>query len=1023
MASFEERLKSLAGEDNLKEAKQLLKQHRLISAWRDKDLQMHAVFRGNHGKTAECCVTPGENASAVCSCCKQGIFCAHAAALLMYSGRFHPPRENDDHTPSFYGKLRKMEFSQLAGAGQPKRAKLRIQVQSASPHAPSKWDNMILSVRLETPTREYTGNQNNLRQLYFEKSLSVTLKFTDFPLHDQQLIRFLALYGEADNSNIVLDSEETAEFFHALPGFNRFCCNGNRIIIHPERAEAVLVASGGKYIPGLLVAGAALPFYNARVIAGRAGCWVGRDDEYFFVGGSCETGFLRSFFRSQPQQSTAVGDDFPLPVVRAGAAEPELRNAGVLLDGQWCSDGKFILSVEYMYRVGGNGTLFPPQSGVLEKDGKVFWKRDRAFENEFETQLLFSGAERSDDLKQMIFPSAEAGAYFLDRVIPELLKRYPQMMLASALACMTSGREGLPEIALNCSFKEAADDRFRIAYTLGVDGEEADWENIRECALQYREFAEVNGRPVKIPSELGIFMRASKEVLRKIDPAMKTFELPKMNMEYFRALTAKLPGAALPEIFRTAESEQQFLQGETFHFSGELRGYQQEGVAFLQRLLDRNLNALLADEMGLGKTVQLLALLSSRLRKNSLPALLLCPASLVVNWEREAMRFVPDLRVAAPVGSRRNEVLKEPGEFDLLILSYTAARLSAGELRKINFSYLILDEAQHIKNPGSGNAKNCKDLRAAHRIVLTGTPLENSPEDLWSVMDFLHPGMLGTLPAFRRRYAGIADDPEIQRDLVMRTAPFIKRRTKKEVASDLPSRTEQIFWCDLLPEQRALYDRILEEGRRKIDECRSDAAHCGTEIFSTLLKLRQVCCHPSLLPDGSGADIASAKMDLTLELLNESIDSGHKILLFSQFTSMLKLLMPELEKNGIPFAYLDGATRNRQQVVDNFNNNTDTPLFLLSLKAGGVGLNLTSADTVIIYDPWWNPAAELQAADRTHRIGQTRAVSTGKMVVRNSVEEKIVMLQERKRDLFYNLVENPASTGGFSLDELRSFLD
>ena len=209
----------------------------------------------------------------------------------------------------------------------------------------------------------------------------------------------------------------------------------------------------------------------------------------------------------------------------------------------------------------------------------------------------------------------------------------------------------------------------------------------------------------------------------------------------------------------------------------------------------------------------------------------------------------------------------------------------------------------------------------------------------------------------------------------------------------------------------------------KIDECRSDAAGCGAEIFSTLLKLRQVCCHPSLLPDGSGADIASAKMDLTLELLNESIDSGHKILLFSQFTSMLKLLMPELEKNGIPFAYLDGATRNRQQVVDNFNNNTDTPLFLLSLKAGGVGLNLTSADTVIIYDPWWNPAAELQAADRTHRIGQTRAVSTGKMVVRNSVEEKIVMLQERKRDLFYNLVENPASTGGFSLDELRRFLD
>ena len=231
------------------------------------------------------------------------------------------------------------------------------------------------------------------------------------------------------------------------------------------------------------------------------------------------------------------------------------------------------------------------------------------------------------------------------------------------------------------------------------------------------------------------------------------------------------------------------------------------------------------------------------------------------------------------------------------------------------------------------------------------------------------------------------------------------------------------MWCDFTPEQRELYDKILEEGKKRIFEQSGDERKCGAELFATLLRLRQVCCHPELLPDNMGEGIPSAKTELLAELLAETIDSGHKVLLFSQFTSMLQLLIKEIEAMGIKYEYLDGSTRNRQQHIDNFNNDPSIQLFLLSLKAGGTGLNLTSADTVVIYDPWWNPAAELQAADRSHRIGQTRPVSIGRLVMRHSIEEKILRLQARKRELFFNLVENQSSVSGLSLDDLRALLN
>ena len=357
----------------------------------------------------------------------------------------------------------------------------------------------------------------------------------------------------------------------------------------------------------------------------------------------------------------------------------------------------------------------------------------------------------------------------------------------------------------------------------------------------------------------------------------------------------------------------------------------------------------------------------------------------------------------------------------MIVVSYTVARLDLELIRRCKFSFLVLDEAQHIKNPGSTNAKSCKSIRADHKIVLTGTPLENCSADLWSIFDFLQPGMLGTLPAFKRRYSDVAFDEELQQDLRMRISPFILRRTKSEVAKDLPEREEHIIYCDFSPEQRKLYDAVLAEGREELGKIKDSDAGAGAAIFSILLRLRQVCCHPGLLPDKRGEGIPSVKSDLFMELVQQNVDSGHKMLGFSQFTSLLSLLKMLLQTAGIPFEYLDGATTDRQKHVDNFNNDSGIPLFLLSLKAGGTGLNLVSADTVLIYDPWWNPAAELQAADRAHRIGQTRAVNICKLVVRNSIEEKIIALQGRKKAVFDALITDTVPEK-LSAAELRAIL-
>ncbi len=419
----------------------------------------------------------------------------------------------------------------------------------------------------------------------------------------------------------------------------------------------------------------------------------------------------------------------------------------------------------------------------------------------------------------------------------------------------------------------------------------------------------------------------------------------------------------------------------------ELRDYQREGVRWLLFLRESGLGALLADDMGLGKTLQALCALERG-------TLVVAPTSLLANWEEEVQRFRPALRVAIYHGAKRS---LDP-EADLTLTTYALLRRDREVLTRRRWRGVVLDEAQAIKNPQSQVAQAAFALQAEQRIVLTGTPVENRLEDLWSQLHFLNRGLLGGRDDFEERYARpiAAGDTEALEHLRTRLHPFVLRRRKAEVAPELPPRTETVLHCVLSEEERAIYDAVRAATREEVVR-ELEAGRGVLAALEALLRLRQACCHPRLLP---GQELeASAKLDLLVDRLETAIAEGHKALVFSQWTSLLDLVEPRLRAAGLDFLRLDGGTRDRGAVVSAFAAETGPPVFLISLRAGGTGLNLVAADHVFLLDPWWNPAVEEQAADRAHRIGQQRPVFVHRMVARDTVEERIVALQTRKREL------------------------
>ncbi len=470
------------------------------------------------------------------------------------------------------------------------------------------------------------------------------------------------------------------------------------------------------------------------------------------------------------------------------------------------------------------------------------------------------------------------------------------------------------------------------------------------------------------------------------------------------------------EIFAHARKQLRQFEGiqaapQPDGFVGALRDYQCEGVSWLGFLDRLGLGGCLADDMGVGKTPQVLALLETRrvlgetARANGEappgPSLVVVPRSLIYNWKQEAARFTPRLRVLDHSRSNREKGALCFDGYDLVLMTYGTLRRDAVALLDVRFDYVILDEAQAIKNPESESAKAARLLKANRRLAVTGTPIENHLGELWSLFEFLNPGMLGASKVLKANGGALRNpDEEARRLLSHAVRPLILRRTKQQVAKELPDRLEQTIYCELDSRQRRLYDELRDHYR---DSLLNRIKSQGIErsrflVLEALLRLRQAACHPGLI-DKQRRDDPSAKTEALEAQLAEVMDEGHKALVFSQFTQLLSIVRERLDKREVTYEYLDGQTQNRQAHVERFQNDPGCKLFLISLKAGGLGLNLTAADYVFLLDPWWNPAVEAQAIDRAHRIGQTRSVFAYRLIARETVEEKVLELQKSKREL------------------------
>lgn len=461
--------------------------------------------------------------------------------------------------------------------------------------------------------------------------------------------------------------------------------------------------------------------------------------------------------------------------------------------------------------------------------------------------------------------------------------------------------------------------------------------------------------------------------------------------------------------------------------NAEFREYQLKGFGWLWFMYKYGLNGILADDMGLGKTLQALTVLQKAKEEDGpMPTLVIAPTTVVFNWESEIQKFAPSLSCLKLQGGERKQFFDKIPEYDVVITSYALLRRDIKKLKDINFRYVILDESQNIKNATSQTAQAVKQLTSQHKLALSGTPIENKLEELWSVFDFLMPGFLFTMADFNSRYVNPImehQDKVVEKRLKLQIYPFILRRMKRDVAKDLPDKVENIAYCELTDDQRDFYLQVLDSTKEELFKSieQNGLEKSRLSIFSALLRMRQICCHPRLYDKNNVKNvISSGKFEKLKVMLEEIISEKHRILLFSQFVDMLDIVKAWLDKSGIKYEYLTGKTKDRQGAVERFNTDPTIPIFLISLKAGGTGLNLTGADYVIHYDPWWNPAVEDQATDRAYRIGQTKKVFVYRLITKNTVEEKIQKLKTIKRNLVDSVISVDRNiTKSLTMDDIR----
>ena len=670
------------------------------------------------------------------------------------------------------------------------------------------------------------------------------------------------------------------------------------------------------------------------------------------------------------------------------------------------------------------GATSATETFVYELDSKTY-SRNIGFEQNTAAILREAGFQGPSAMGDFVLQGQNQILRFFAVVLPELQKNW-KVSIGSRFQNVT---QRLERITPKLDVVGSGEDWFELSYSLESErGDRFSGSDIQRLLQVGQGFTKLRDGTVAVfdPTKLEEF----RDIIQDCYPTQTQpgrYRISRAQAGFIDGAAKDLGATigATTDWRQWTESQQQLKPLQSLPLGSletVLRPYQKEGVYWLNFLAENRLGGILADEMGLGKTVQTLAFL----RTVSGTSLIVCPASLLFNWRREAARFVPDLKLLTLEGPDRHSRFKELPQHNLVLTSYPLLRRDIDRYREFHFGAVVLDEATHIKNPDTQNAQAAMALRGDHRFVLTGTPVENSVRDLWSIMNFALPGYLGDRDEFRERYElpiSRGSQPERER-LAKRLRPVMLRRLKREVARELPAKIEQVAFCDLTAEQRELYAKLQREGRQKVETLASEKKSGAARVamLTVLLRLRQVCSDLRLL--GETPENRSGKLDLLMELIEEAIDGGHRMLVFSQFVSMLRLIEEELKNEGINYCYLDGATKDRAGAVDQFQSSSEIPVFMISLKAGGTGLNLSAADTVMHVDPWWNPAVEDQATDRAHRIGQTQVVTSYKLITRGTVEEKILDLQNKKREIIDATVENeePLMTG-LSIEEITSLLE
>ena len=646
-----------------------------------------------------------------------------------------------------------------------------------------------------------------------------------------------------------------------------------------------------------------------------------------------------------------------------------------------------------------------PAGGAADTDRRIFVRRDRAAERAALAVLPRHGATparaATDDAAPLTH-HVHIPRNRLDASVSQLA--------AAGWTIEVAGRRYRPagSVAWNVT---SGIDWFELSASVDFGGVTADLPVLLEALARGSRSIELSDGSLGIlPDSLAAQFEPMAALAQKHDGRLR---YGRIQVALLDALLAGQPQSHVDEAFERireelARGERPEAEDEPTGFQGTLRHYQREGLGWLSFLERMGLGGCLADDMGLGKTIQVLAMLLRRqavLREAGVahrPTLVVVPKSLVFNWIEEAKKFAPTLRVANFTGNARAETAGDLKDWDIVVTTYGTLRRDVMTHREVEFDYVVLDEAQSIKNAASQAAKACRLLRARHRLALTGTPVENHIGELWSIFEFLNPGQLGSASRLRKFLADGRGSTEV---VARAVRPYLLRRTKTQVLSDLPEKTEQTLFVELGEEQRKAYDELREHYRLELSGRigKLGIGRSRIAVLEALLRLRQTACHPGLV-DPKRIDDQGAKIEVLLEQLEEVLDEGHKVLVFSQFTSFLAILRRRLDERAVVYEYLDGRTTDRQARVARFQEDADCKLFLVSLKAGGQGLNLTAADYIYILDPWWNPAVEAQAVDRAHRIGQTRRVFAYRLIARDTVEEKIVALQDRKRELAESIV-------------------